>query len=188
VTDVSPASGNRIVCYCDDCQAFARYLGRTDVMNAAGGTDLFQVAPARVRITDGADALRCVRLSEKGLFRWYADCCKTPVGNTLPRVPFVGLVGPIMDHEGDGRSRDEVLGPPLGAIHGRYAKGGLPAGAHAKVSLGIIARCGRVFAGWAVAGLGQPSPFFERGTRAPRFEPHVLTTAEREAAYSMSST
>lgn len=190
VTDVSPASGNRIVCYCDDCQAFARHLGRPDVMNAAGGTDIFQVAPARVRITEGADELRCVRLSDKGLFRWYAGCCKTPVANTLPRVPFVGLVGPIIDlaSDRDGRTRDEVLGPSLGAIHGRYAKGGVPAGAHAKVSLGIIGRCARVFAGWALAGLGQPSPFFEKGTRAPRAEVHVLTPAERAAAYSMSST
>ena len=26
-TDVSPATGNRVVCHCDDCQAFARFLG-----------------------------------------------------------------------------------------------------------------------------------------------------------------
>ena len=40
--DVSPSTGFRFVCYCGDCQAFARFLRRTDVLDAAGGTDIFQ--------------------------------------------------------------------------------------------------------------------------------------------------
>jgi hypothetical protein len=179
--DVSPSSGNRLICYCDDCQAFARFLGHAEIMDSAGGTDIFQMAPARFEIAHEADALRCLRLSPKGLFRWYTDCCRTPVGNTLPRFPFVGVIHSFMDHAGDGRSRDEVLGEPLGAIHVRFALGALPPGAPRKASLGVIGRSARMMLGWWVGGLGKPTPFFEPGTRAPRVAPRVLTASERAA-------
>jgi hypothetical protein len=81
--DVSPSSGFRFVCYCEDCQAFARFLGRADVLDWAGGTDIFQMPPGRVKLTSGMDAMRCLRLSPKSrVLRWYADCCRTPIGNT----------------------------------------------------------------------------------------------------------
>lgn len=179
--DVSPATGNRVVCYCDDCQAFARFLEQPDVLDALGGTDIYQVAPARMRITAGEDALACVRLSEKGLYRWYAGCCRTPIGNTIPRAPFVGVIHVFMDHAGDGRSRDEVLGPPVGFVHGRFAIGGQPAHAPRKATVGLVARSARLLLGWWARGLGTPSPFFDAKTRAPRVPPRVLTKDERDA-------
>jgi Family of unknown function (DUF6151) len=48
--DVAPSVGFRLICYCKDCQAFARFLERSDVLDAAGGTDIFQMPPGRVRI------------------------------------------------------------------------------------------------------------------------------------------
>jgi hypothetical protein len=125
--DVSPSTGFRFVCYCKDCQAFARFLERTDVLDPAGGTDIFQLPPGRVKLTAGTDAMQCLSLSNKVL-RWYADCCRTPVANTAagPHFPVIGLVHSFMDHEADSRSRDEVLGPPLCRIHERSALGPLP--------------------------------------------------------------
>src|SRR6187399_3404358 len=106
---VSPSGGCRVVCYCNDCQAFARFLARPGITDEWGGTDLFQMAPANLRIGEGADALRCVRLSAKGMYRWYCGDCKTPVGNSNgPRVPFIGVIHTFMDHESAGRSRDDV--------------------------------------------------------------------------------
>jgi hypothetical protein len=58
---VSPSTGFRVLCYCKDCQAFARFLNRADILDAAGGTDIFQMPPARVKLTAGADAVRCLR-------------------------------------------------------------------------------------------------------------------------------
>ena len=57
---VSPRNGCRVVCYCHDCQAFARFLAQPGTTDAWGGTDIFQMAPASVRITDGAEALGCM--------------------------------------------------------------------------------------------------------------------------------
>jgi Family of unknown function (DUF6151) len=44
-SDISPSGGLRFVCYCGDCQAFARFLDRADVLDAAGGTDIFHMPP-----------------------------------------------------------------------------------------------------------------------------------------------
>lgn len=54
---VSPSCGFRVLCYCKDCRAFAHFLERGDALDPAGGTDIFQMPPARVTLTAGADAL-----------------------------------------------------------------------------------------------------------------------------------
>jgi hypothetical protein len=168
------------VCHCDDCQAFALFLGQEGVLDARGGTDIYQMPPADLRVAEGAQELRCVRLSEKGMFRWYTACCRTPVGNTVgPRMPFVGVVHRFMDHAADGRSRDQVLGPAA-SIQGRFAVGGLPAHAHSTAPIGLIVRTVILLLRWRIAGKQTPSPFFDAQTRRPRVEPEVLTPAERE--------
>jgi Family of unknown function (DUF6151) len=178
--EVAPAAGFRFVCYCKDCQAFARFLERPDVLDAAGGTDIFQMPPGRVKLTAGTDAVCCLRFSSK-VFRWYTNCCRTPIGNTAagPRFPVVGLIHSFIDHETDGHSRDEVLGPPLCRIYERSAIGPLPPNAPAPPSLRVFAHRASKILGWWVRGLGRPSPFFDNRTNAPRSVPRVLTRSER---------
>ncbi|SFK24589.1 DUF6151 family protein [Methylophaga sulfidovorans] len=91
---------SRVICYCSDCQAFAKYLGRPEkVLDAHGGTDIVQLAQPRLHISDGLEHLALLQLSSKGLFRWYASCCNTPIGNTLnnPKISFIGLVHSCLD-------------------------------------------------------------------------------------------
>ena len=103
---VAPDAGFRFVCYCGDCQAFARFLARPDVLDAAGGTDIFHMPAGHVKLTEGADAVRCLHFSSR-VFRWYAQCCRTPIANTAgPRFPVVGLIHSFMDHKAAGRHRD----------------------------------------------------------------------------------
>ena len=170
------------MCYCDDCQAYARFLARPGITDAWGGTDIFQVAPASVRITAGADALSCVRLSATGMYRWYCGTCKTPVGNTNgPRVPFVGLVHTFMDHAADGRARDAVLGKPVGYVRTKSAIGTPPAPGRGSSVARLVGRSVRLLATWWLTGAGSPSPFFDDRTRAPRSPPRVLLPEERRA-------
>ena len=93
----SPAAGNHLVCHCPDCRAATIHLGRPDP--GADGTELWQTTPDRVTITRGADRLAIQQLSPKGLYRWYATCCATPMFNTLrsPRLAFVGLLADRLD-------------------------------------------------------------------------------------------
>jgi hypothetical protein len=113
------ASGNRVLCYCKDCQAFAHFLGRaSDVLDERGGSDIVQILPKNLTFTHGADALACMRLTEKGLLRWYASCCKTPIGNTLatPKVSFIGLVHSCLENPAG-------FGPVRGTVNTQSAKG-----------------------------------------------------------------
>ena len=136
--------------------------------------------PARVKLTAGADAVRCISFSAKVL-RWYTDCCRTPIANTAasPRFPVVGLIHSFMDHAAGGRSREQVLGPPLCRIYERSAIGPLPPDAPPPPSLRLFARRASKILGWWVRGLGRPKPFFDDTTNAPRAVPRVLTRSER---------
>jgi hypothetical protein len=169
---------NRVVCYCDDCQAFAHHLKRADILDAHGGSDILQVAPAALSFDRGADRIACVRLAPKGLYRFYATCCNTPLGNTLgTKVPFIGLVAEAFAV--DGRSADDVFGPPIGSILDRYAIGTPPPSATKLAPL--VARALFKVVGWKVSGKAWPNPYFDRGTKEPNKRVTILTREEREA-------
>jgi hypothetical protein len=178
VAEASARACNRAVCYCDDCQTFARFLGRDDVMNARGGTDILQVAPSRVRFVAGREQLRCMRLSPKGLLRWYTECCKTPAGNMLPtpRSPFVGF--PVCFVALEGSVLDAAVGPSRGSLHGRFAVGGCPEGVPARIGLGLLARSMAWVLGNVVRGRHTPSPFWSANGE-PVAAPLVLTREQR---------
>jgi Family of unknown function (DUF6151) len=167
-------AGFRFICYCRDCQGFARFLERPDVLDSAGGTDIFHMPAGRVKLGAGTDAVRSVQYSGK-VFRWYAYCCKTPIANTAgPGFPVVGLIHAFMDHASDGRSRDEVLGAPLCRIFEQSATAFLPADAPPPRSFKLMAVRVPTLLGWWWRGLGRPSPFFDASTGAPIAEPRVL--------------
>jgi hypothetical protein len=185
-SEISPSTGFRFVCYCKDCQAFARFLDRADVLDAAGGTDIVQLPPGRVQLTAGIDAVQSLRFSNK-VFRWYAACCRTPIANTAfsPRFPIVGLIHSFISVEAERPSRNEILaeilGPPLCRIYQRSATGPLPAHAPAPASPGVfVLRAAKVL-GWWMRGLAKPNPFFDDRTGAPLSLPRMLTPSERAA-------
>jgi hypothetical protein len=178
ITDLAPGRYNRVVCYCDDCQAFARWLSRDgapSITNDRGGTDIVQVWPSHVRFSRGVEKLQLVRLSSQGLLRWYTGCCNTPAGNMLPRPgsPFVGFSTAFAP------SIDAVVGPPVGAIQGRFAKGGCPEGVHRTASAGVLAKSAWFLLRGLAAQKAKGSPFFADGR--PIAAARVLTASERDA-------
>lgn len=181
VMDASPRNVTHLRCYCDDCRAFLRHLERTDLFDERGASLIVHMAPARLRIEKRQDVLRCVRLSPKGLIRWYSQCCNTPIANTVSaRVPFVGVLRAGLEESLQERGgADAVLGTQH-AVHGRFALGGAPAGVAPKVTAGTALRIARLIGGWWIGGLGKPSPFFDERTGAPRVEPIVLSREQRE--------
>ena len=85
-------------------------------------------------------------MSGEGVLRWFADCCRTPIGNTAasPRFPVIAVIHSFMVHGPGGRSGDEVLGPPLCRIYERSAVGLLPPNA-----LGVfVHRTSKIFGWW----------------------------------------
>lgn len=179
VQNVSPKTVNRVVCYCDDCQAFLRQLARADLLDPHGGSDIVQVAPASLAFVRGHEHIVGLRLSPKGLHRFYASCCRTPLGNTVsPGIPFVGVVAQAFENE--THRADELFGPPVGRIFGKYAIGKAP-GASNRINLGFIARVIAMVLGWRLRGRTWPHPFFDRVTRGSRYPITTISREQREA-------
>lgn len=106
----APSAGTRVTCFCRDCQTAARLCeDGTDILSQAGGTEIWQTTPDRITFEKGEDRLEIRRLSPKGLYRWVARCCDTPMINTMPKVhwPFAGVVLRRSEVEGEAAS----LGP-----------------------------------------------------------------------------
>jgi hypothetical protein len=180
---VTPRSGNRCVCYCDDCQSFAYFLGRADsILDAHGGTDIFQTSPARLEISAGEARLASLRLRPgSNTVRWYASCCRTPLGNTPAehRVPFVGVIHSCLDTGSLGSPADAVLGPIRGRFFRRFARGdraGVPKG---RTVLPIL-RLVRMILGARLRRDQLHSPFFSPEGE-PKVAPHVLSGDELRA-------
>lgn len=170
---VSPQSGTRIVCYCKDCQAFAHFLNRGDtVLDAHGGTEIFQMPLAHVQITHGKEDLRCMRLTEGGLYRWYTGCCNTPIGNTMGAGwAFIGLIHHALP---DSSARDGDLGPVQGYVQTGSASSSLIGhDKQADVPFPLLVRIFFRMTSWKLRGLNKPSSFFDtEGT--PVVEPYIL--------------
>ncbi|MCX6123491.1 MAG: DUF6151 family protein [Proteobacteria bacterium] len=160
--EVTPSSGNHLLCYCKDCQAFAKFLGRSqDLLDEAGGTEVFQLTPAQIRISKGLDQIRCIQLTPR-LMRWYTDCCKTPAGNTMPsaKMPFVGVEISLFSLEKGDRKFVKAFGPILEKCFGRYACGHLPPDAKEKATVGIFVRIAWFLLKNRLSGKSKPHPYF----------------------------
>ena len=179
--NATPSSGTRLTCYCSDCQAFPRHLRKAEtVLDPWGGTDIFQMAQAHVEIHTGTDQVRCLRLSEKGLHRWYTACCNTPIGNTLGGgMPFIGVIHSFITQPGE---RDVLLGPSRGNVWIKDASidASINALVDAPESLRkggnpylVLLRSIRKLIVWKLKGLDQPSPFFDK-KKNPVSDPEIL--------------
>ena len=168
----------RASCYCKDCRVFARFLGQPGVLDASGGCDIVATAPATVRFTAGTEHVACMSLSPKGLYRWYAACCRTPLGNTprAPRLPYVGMVTACFDAA--PQAVDAALGP-----RGRTVinTGSATAPVRAKPLLFVTGGL-RILAGILGARLRREhaSPFFDASGQ-PLRQPEVISREQRAA-------
>ncbi len=176
---VSPRAGLRLVCHCDDCQTFAHFLERADdVLDAHGGTEVFQFTPARLTIDEGVDQLRCVKLAPKGPQRWYTACCRTPVANVLPApMAFASLVQPFYTDAEDPGAHERAMGPVVARVQGRYAKG-RPAGVEPSVGPLTLTRAGLRLLWATVWREATPSPFLDEAGQ-PRVAPELIALEER---------
>lgn len=178
VKDVSPKMGSHVQCHCKDCQAGAQYLGAQDQLLPGGGTDLFQTTPAHLEITKGAEHLACFRLSPKGLMRWHASCCNTPMFNTLAhqKLAFVGILVPSMQ----GEEAQKAIGKVIAVVHTQSA----PMGAKPLKDYGFNRAGFNVLArhfGALMRGEIKDNPLFDTAGK-PIVEPYVLTKKERKIA------
>lgn len=161
--DMDAIKGNRLTCCCSDCQAFAYYLmnlGRANhpaILDQYSGTDIFQMPISKLTIEQGFEELACMRLSSKGMNRWYAKCCNTPIGNTLGRnMPFVGVVHNFMRHQ---TSRVGEIGQNRAYVQTHEIKKQIPTALKGSSSKAILRSISKLIS-WKLRGFHRPSVFF----------------------------
>jgi hypothetical protein len=138
------------------------------------------VYPAELKILAGREVLKCLRLSPKGLYRWYAGCCNTPVANTRPGFPWLGIVHRAYSVKDPGYL-EKTFGPIKSRIQGRFAKGTPPSGTASNIDLnGFIAVLPFLLKGM-LTGKAKRSPFFEKDGATPIVQPLILSLEERNA-------
>jgi hypothetical protein len=128
-----------------------------------------------VRIEQGVERLRSLRLHGKGMIRWYTECCRSPLGNTMSmRVPFVGLPTVVFAE----RPHESVIGKAVGA-NAKSAISPPPGDAYQVISVRWALGAATQLFGWWIRGKGTPTPYFDPSTGAPRVAPTVLSAEER---------
>lgn len=176
----SPRLAGRAVCYCRDCQAFARFLGRPDqILDGQGGTDVVATLPRLVHFTRGIEQLRCMSLSGRGLLRWYAGCCRTPIGNTPrdPKLSYVGLVRTCLP--GSASEFDAAFGAAKIAVNTRSGSGHV--GSTPIATFFGVLKIMKNVVGARLSRRYRDNPFFRPGTADPIVAPQVVTAAERRS-------
>lgn len=150
----------RAVCYCTDCQAYARLLGQAPaVLDAHGGTEIVATRSGNVRFTSGTADLACLSLSPRGLLRWYASCCDTPIANT-PRnwkMPYAGMVHSCLRHP----DPLERAFPDVQLAANTKSAIGKPTGATSMAGVARFARTMLRLGGDRLTGRYRVTPFFD---------------------------
>lgn len=166
--NVTPKAGNRLVCHCEDCQAFANYLGTENILDEYGGTDIFQMSAAQVEFTSGLEYIRSIRLTSKGMIRFYTNCCRTPIGNTISaNMPFVGVIHNFMDDDG---AREDNLGPVRAHT---YIKKDSPVQHLNTPLIRVVPRMILKLFTWKLKDSKKPNPFFNQDGE-PVSKPTIL--------------
>ena len=159
---VDPAEGTHVVCHCNSCRSAMEKAGLGE--EAQDGVALFQTTPDHIEIATGIARLAPRRFSPKGLLRWHATCCNTPMFNTLPgpAIPFAGVL--VRNLEGTA-----ALGPVI--AHGFVDKGNGKQGHEngATVIWRVIKRAALA----RLTGKARSNPFVERDGQ-PTAQPQLF--------------
>ncbi len=160
----------RLVCYCDDCQTFVEKIQRTDVLDAYGGTEVIPVYPKEIEIIQGIDALKCYRLSDKGVYRWVTACCNSPILNTRPGFPWAGIFNTTYKDP----AALSALGNVKARIYGKYALDGAPFKISEKIAFRDMLVVMPFLIKGKILGMDKKSPLFGSDNKTPIVQPEIL--------------
>ena len=172
ISDLSPKMDRHMICCCDDCQAFAKFLGQDGILDASGGTQIVQMTPSQIHFSQGESSIACIRLTPKGVYRWYASCCRTPIANTLSSgVPFMGVIHTIFK---DLNALETIMGPPNMVLQTKHAVS--PPSHHLQASgfpLKLLLSTAFRLIIAKIQGRDKPNPFFIG--KEPIASPEILS-------------
>mmetsp|Transcript_41207 Transcript_41207/g.80551 ORF Transcript_41207/g.80551 Transcript_41207/m.80551 type:complete len:211 (+) Transcript_41207:82-714(+) len=173
-----------VVCYCGCCQAMLKYLDKEQLMDAEGGVHQHMCAPGAVTFTQGEAHIRSIKLSEKtGTVRWYADCCKTPIGATAEDIPtgyVLFMFKDFISKSADPADVATFMGPIGMRCFAGASKKDTSQLANPKPTkdsswlMSLFWKIIKCSTGWRFQGTIGPVPFFEKGTKKHISTPVVV--------------
>lgn len=179
---VISGEGDHVVCHCTDCQNLTHHLGHAGrLLDAHGGTSLYQTRCARMKLDTGREQLACLHLTDAPTLRWYAACCRTPLFNTFRngKLPFITVLIAACDPA----RREQVFGVPPGHLFTQDAIGDashLPKMGTPTLMRHFFVRVIKDI----VSGDRRKAALFDAKTLEPIASPHRLTSEERQALAS----
>lgn len=168
LSSVGAKAGTHVECFCADCRANEVFHGQPDP--APNAVRLLQLSPETISIDHGSEQLRVLRLSKRGILRWYAGCCGTPIANTLasPKLPFAAIRTALFaDPDQFGKIRVQAFLPTPGKPP------------HTKGAMGMILGLFKRMGASRLSGSWRQTPFFDVQTQDPVAEVKILTDDER---------
>ena len=146
-------------------------------MDEHGGIEIVQVASGNVSLSKGLGNVKALRLTKRGVIRFYAGCCGTPLFSTAPAESWPVSGMPVAVLDADAAARERVFGP----IEFVPFKSGMLGTAPKRK--GVLRQMARVLGQMKAAKrMGRAgSPVWKDGR--PIVEPVLITEAERARAY-----
>lgn len=131
----------------------------------------------------GTEHLACMRLTDKGMLRWYTTCCNTPIGNTMAnfKVSFVGLIHTCLTSDKTQKSALEAaFGPVRMVCSAELAKPQSSPPMPLKFSglAKAIVRVAMMMLRARLDGGYKETPFFNASSGQPIVNPTILSKAE----------
>ena len=175
---VTAGEGDHVVCHCTDCQNLTHHLDHAQLLDAHGGTPLYQTRCARMRIDTGREQLACLHLTDAPTLRWYAACCRTPLFNSFKngKLPFITILTAACDPA----RREQIFGQPRGHLFTQDAIGDashLPKMGTPTLMRRFFVRAMKDI----LSGDRRKAALFDAKTLEPVATPHRLTGEERQA-------
>jgi len=175
---VTAGEGDHVVCHCTDCQNLTHHLDHAQLLDAHGGTPLYQTRCARMRIDTGREQLACLHLTDAPTLRWYAACCRTPLFNSFRngKLPFITILTAACDPA----RREQIFGQPRGHLFTQDAIGDashLPKMGTPTLMRRFFVRAMKDI----LSGDRRKAALFDAKTLEPVATPHRLTGEERQA-------
>jgi hypothetical protein len=179
-----PQRAVRGVCYCKDCRAYVSHLDKgAQALDSLGGMEFVATQAKYLSFTAGLENLACLSLSDQGALRWYATCCNTPIGNTARdwKLPCLGLVHTCLKAD---EAAFERAFPRLQMRVSTESAFAPPPGMRLRTLVTLMGFIPSVMMG-RLNGSYKSTPFFNSATGAAVLDVKVLSSAERERAYSV---
>ena len=170
--EIDPKRGTHLRCHCADCRAAYRIL-RPNV-EPRGGIHIYQTDPDKIDIIKGQEHFECLQLSPKGMLRWYASCCDTPLINTTrsAKMPFAGVLTATANDP-------HVFGAVIAEANIKGTDGKVQ---HKGMTRMVIRLFSRMIS-TRISGRWKETPFFSAPLFVPIFEPRLVAKKDKRDAY-----